>query len=78
LKGVISIRFDQNLPQGENWPTDDRIRRQNTEDKFKSEVKSLVCVVSSLFVITMCYSYSETVLQLTVVLPDEYPINWFI
>jgi hypothetical protein len=31
LKEVISIRFDQNLPQGENWPTEERIR-QNTEE----------------------------------------------
>jgi hypothetical protein len=36
LKEVISIQFDQNLPQGENWPTEGRIR-QNTEDKQKSE-----------------------------------------
>jgi hypothetical protein len=28
---VISIRFDQNLPQGENWPKEDRIRQKNTE-----------------------------------------------
>jgi hypothetical protein len=51
--------------------------RQNTEDKQKSEVKSLVCVVS-LCVVTKCYGYSMTVLQLIVVQPDEYPINRFI
>jgi hypothetical protein len=31
LKEVISIRFDKNLPQGENRPTENR-RRQNTEE----------------------------------------------
>jgi hypothetical protein len=28
LKEVISIRFDQNLPQGENWPTEDAVGSQ--------------------------------------------------
>jgi hypothetical protein len=36
LKEVISVRFDRNLPQGENWPTEDRLR-QNAGDKQKSE-----------------------------------------
>jgi hypothetical protein len=83
LKKEISIRFDQNLPQGENWPTEDRIRqkkriRENIEEdrtQKKSEVTPLVYVVSSLFVVMKCYSYSKIVLQLIVVLPGEYPIN---
>jgi hypothetical protein len=66
LKEMISMRFDQNLPQGENWPTEDGIR-QNT-----------VYVVSSWFIVMKCYSYSKIVLQLIVAQPGEYPVNWFI
>jgi hypothetical protein len=36
LKDVIPMLFDQNLPQGENRPTEDRIR-QNTEDEVGSQ-----------------------------------------
>jgi hypothetical protein len=57
-------------------------RRQTTTEyrrwNQKSEVKSLVYVVSSLFVVTKRYSYSKIVLQLTVVPPGENPINHFI
>jgi heme/copper-type cytochrome/quinol oxidase subunit 3 len=55
-----------------------------TEDKRKSEVKSLRGVatvtfrVLSLFVVMKCYSYSKIVLQLIVVPPGEYRINRFI
>jgi hypothetical protein len=44
----------------------------------ESEVKPLVHVVSSLFVVTKCYNYSKMVLQLIVVPPGEYLINRFI
>jgi hypothetical protein len=44
-------------------------------------VKSILCGVVtvtvrglSLFVVTECYSYRKTVLQLTIVPPGEYPI----
>jgi hypothetical protein len=56
LKEVLSIRFDQNLPQGEKWPEQNTEydRRQNTTEhrrrqkkKSKSEEKSLVYVVRS-------------------------------
>jgi hypothetical protein len=43
LKEVISTRYDQYVPQGENWPTEDRIRQKTEEDrtqKKKSEVRS--------------------------------------
>jgi hypothetical protein len=61
LKEVISIRFDQNLPQGKNWPIKDRIR-QNTEDgvEVRTEVFSLCVVIT-----VRSYSYSKNVLQLT-------------
>jgi hypothetical protein len=51
---VISLRFDQNLPLGENWPTENRQK----SEKVRSEV--FLYVVSSLFVLTKCYSYSKT------------------
>jgi hypothetical protein len=63
LKEVISIRFNQILPQGGKWPTEAR-----------SEV--FIFRVLLLFIVTK--SYSKTVLQLIVVLPGEYPINQFI
>jgi nitrate reductase NapE component len=44
----------------------------------KSEVKTLVYVVFTLFPATKWYSYSKMVLQLIVVPPCEYPINQFI
>jgi hypothetical protein len=55
LKDEISIRFKQNLPQGENCPTENRIK-QNTEEgrtqkkkkkkkKVRSEVFSLCGVI---------------------------------
>jgi hypothetical protein len=62
LKEVISIRFDQNLPQGENWPTEVRIRQKT--NRSQTEVFSLCGVVTvtfgvlSLFVVTKCYGYS--------------------
>jgi hypothetical protein len=87
LKEVISIRFDQNLPQGVNWPTDwvqnmtkDRLT-QTMEEKQESEVKSILCGVVtvtfrglSLFVVTKCYSYSKIVLQLIVHVPVWAPL----
>jgi hypothetical protein len=52
LKEVISVLFNQNLPQGENWVTEDRIwqnaeedRTQKTESKVRSEVFSLCGVI---------------------------------
>jgi hypothetical protein len=62
---------------------------QKTEDKQKlKEVRSEVFIlcgvvivtfrVLSLLVVTKCYSYSKIVLQLIVVPPGEYPINWII
>jgi hypothetical protein len=85
LKEVIFIRFDQNLAQGENWPTEteyDRRPKTNRRQKKKSEeVRSEVFIlcgvvtvtlrVLSLFVVTKCYSYRKIVLQLTVVPPGE-------
>jgi hypothetical protein len=57
-------------------------RRENTTEhrrrSQKSEVKSLVYVVSSWFIVTKCYSYSKIVLQLIVVLPVKYSINQFV
>jgi hypothetical protein len=43
LKEVISIWFDHNLPQGENWPTEDRIwqnAEENRTQKMELEVRS--------------------------------------
>jgi hypothetical protein len=45
LKEMIPILFDQNLPQGENWPTDDR-RQIVARRSYRTEVKSLFYVVS--------------------------------
>jgi hypothetical protein len=62
LEEVISTRFDQNLPQGENWPTEGK---QNSEE-FRSEAFILCGVVTvtfrvlSLFVVMNYYSYSKT------------------
>jgi hypothetical protein len=54
LKEMISIRFDQNLPQGENGPTEDRIRKK-TEDKHKSE--KVTSEVFALFMtVRLCYN----------------------
>jgi hypothetical protein len=53
-------------------------RREHRRWSRKSEVKTLVYVASSLPAVTKCYSYSNTVLQLTVVPPAEYPVNRFI
>jgi hypothetical protein len=36
LKEVNSKEFDQKLPQGENWPSEDRIQ-QKTEDEVESQ-----------------------------------------
>jgi hypothetical protein len=33
LKEVISVPFDQNPPQGENWPTEGRWRQNTEEDR---------------------------------------------
>jgi hypothetical protein len=54
MKEVISIRFDQNLLQGQKRT---RQRRRSR----KSEVKYLVYVMPKLFVVTKCYSYSKIV-----------------
>jgi hypothetical protein len=62
------------------------MRTQETEyDRRQTEVRSDVFIscgvvtvtfkVSSLFIVTKCYSYSKIVLQLIVVPPGEYPIN---
>jgi hypothetical protein len=89
LKEMISILFDQNLPQGENWPTEDRIQHKTEYDRAQKtseeEVRSQVFIlygvvmvtirVLLLFVVTKCYS--KIVLHLIVVLPGEYPINGF-
>jgi hypothetical protein len=37
LKEVISIRFDQNLFQGENCPTEGRIRRNREEERIQQK-----------------------------------------
>jgi hypothetical protein len=55
--------------------------RQKLDEEVRCEVFILCGVVTvtvsvlSLFVVARCYSYSKIVLQLTVVLPGEYPIN---
>jgi hypothetical protein len=59
-----------------------------TRDTRQTEVRSEVFIlhgvvtvtfrVLSWFVVTMSYSYSKIVLQLTVVPPAKYPINRFI
>jgi hypothetical protein len=88
LEEVISIQFDQNLPQGENWPAELKIQLE-TEDKQKSEeeVRSevfILCGVTVTFrvlswsLVMKRYSYSKVVLQLIVVLPAEHAINRFI
>jgi hypothetical protein len=48
LKEVISIRSDQSLPQGENWPTEDR-----RQTEVRSEVFILCGVVTVIFIITV-------------------------
>jgi hypothetical protein len=51
-EGDVSIRFDQNLLQGENQLTDDRIQ-QKTEDKQKSEeVRSEVFISCGVVTVT--------------------------
>jgi hypothetical protein len=45
LKEVISIRFDQNLPQGDIWPTEHRIWQMTNSSQKKSEVTLLFYVV---------------------------------
>jgi hypothetical protein len=57
LKKVISIRFDQNLPQGENWPTEE----VRSEIFIVHGVVTVTFRVLSLFVVTKCYSYSKIV-----------------
>jgi hypothetical protein len=89
LKEVISIQFDQNLPQGENWATEDIIKQNAKYDRpqkrtehirrsGKSEVKPLVYEVFPLFVFPKCYIYSKIVLKLIADPPGEYPIYRFI
>jgi hypothetical protein len=80
LKEVIAIRFDHNLPQGENTTED----KQKSEEEVKFEVFILCGVVtvtfrvSPLVVLTKCCSYIKTALQLIAFPPGEYPINRFI
>jgi hypothetical protein len=31
FKEVTSIRYEKNLPEGENWPKGERFRQKNTE-----------------------------------------------
>jgi hypothetical protein len=77
LKEVISIWSDQKLPQGENWPTEDRQKLEEVRSKvfILFGVVIVTFRMLSLFVVTKCYIYSKTVLQLTVVPPGEYLIN---
>jgi hypothetical protein len=58
----MSIRFDQNLPQGKNWPTEYRIRqnrRRNQKWFILCGVVAVTFRVLSLFVVTKWYSYSK-------------------
>jgi hypothetical protein len=50
-------------------------RRQNTREYMAFTITFRML---SLFVVTKCYSSTKIVLQLSVVLPGEYPVNRFI
>jgi hypothetical protein len=73
LKEVISIQFDQNLPQGVNWPTDkssteyDRRRKTNRRQKKNSEVKFVLpeLIKESSFV-NLIHSFIHTRIQKSV------------
>jgi hypothetical protein len=80
LKELIYIRFDQDLPQRENWQTEDRIRQTtDRSQKWSFILCGLVTVAfSMLSLLVDAKCYSKTVLQIIVVSPGEYPINRFI
>jgi hypothetical protein len=63
LKEVISNRFNQNPPQGENWPRGDRRQTEVRSEVFiLCDVVTVAFKVLSLFLVTKCYNYSKFVL----------------
>jgi hypothetical protein len=87
VKNTITLLLKEVVPCGSTYTyfrerTDQEKREYNriqrrTEYIVRSrklEIKSLVYVVSSLFVVTKCYSYSKIIWQLIIVPPGEYAV----